>query len=224
MHPALRPSRKTRPRRHAPQQKWFAPKARDALGSTQVMGQLNEFVRAYRSSKELHARLRFAEEIILHVGPSLRPFIFSKCRPEAAEDILQETLVAIATKLDNCQGEADEQVWAWCYGIARHKMQDHFRAEQRRAAELLDAEEIRRVVEAGAAEEPVSPGDRRDFQDALELLEMVEPLCRELLWSRFVLGWDYKLMAREYNMTPDAVRMKVNRCLDRARKLLAKEK
>ena len=187
------------------------------------MGELVEFVRACQSAKSFRVHRRFAGEIIGMVRPSLHVFIAQRCHPNQAEDVLQETLVVIATKLATFRCEADEQVWAWCYSIARNMLKQHYRQEQNHPTESLDVKEIRRVVEAVAAEDPLPPGAHLDIEDALKMLEFGEPPCRDLLWLYCLLDWDYQDIADEYGLTYDAVRMKIKRCLERAQELLAEK-
>ena len=186
------------------------------------MGQLVEYVRASQSAKSFRVHRRFVGEIIEIVRPSLFVFIAARCAPDRAEDVLQDTLVVIATKLAGFQCEADAQVWAWCYKIAANKLKQCHQQTQRHPTESLDVEEIRRLVEAVAAEESLPDGVRLDLEDALKLLEFGVPPCRDLLWFHYVLGLDYQEIANLYLMAYDTARMKIHRCLERAQELLGK--
>ena len=95
------------------------------------MGQLVEYVRASQSAKSFRVHRRFVGEIIEIVRPSLFVFIAARCAPDQAEDVLQDTLVVIATKLAGFQCEADAQVWAWCYKIAANKLKQCHQQTQR---------------------------------------------------------------------------------------------
>ena len=115
-------------------------------------------------------------------------------------------------------------MWAWCYRIATNKLKQCHQQAQRHPTESLDVEEIRRVVEAMAAEEQSLPdGVRQDLEDALKLLEFGVPPCRDLLWYHYVLGLGYQEIASLYRMAYDTARMKIHRCLERAQELLGKE-
>ncbi len=134
----------------------------------------------------------------------------------------RRALVVVATKLTAFQGETDAQVWAWCYRIASNKLKQCHQQAQRHPTESLDVEEIRRVVEAVAAEQPLPDGVRLDLEDALKLLEFGVPPCRDLLWFHYVLGLGYQKIADLYLMAYDTARMKIHRCLERAQELLGK--
>ena len=187
------------------------------------MGQLVEYVRASQSAESFRVHRRFVGELIEIVRPSLHVFIAARCAPDQAEDVLQDTLVVIATKLTGFQCEADKQVWAWCYKIASNKLKQCHQQAQRHPTESLDVEEIRRLVEAVAAEESLPDGVRLDLEDALKLLEFGVPPCRDLLWFHYVLGLCYQEIASLYRLAYDTARMKIHRCLERAQELLGKE-
>lgn len=188
------------------------------------MGHLVEFVRASQSAESFRVHRRFVGEIIGIVRPSLYVFIAARCAPDQVEDVLQETLVVIATKIATVQCEADAQVWAWCYSTARNKLKQCYQQAQRHPTESLDVEEIRRMVEAVAAEaQPLPDGLRLDLEDALKLLEFGVPPCRDLLWDHYVLGLDYQEIADRHRLAYDTARMKIHRCLERAQEMLGQE-
>ncbi len=73
---------------------------------------------------------------------------------------------------------------------------------------------------AGQAE-PLTAADRHDLDYALKLLDRSKPECRDYLWNHFVIGFDYAEIAEEQNLNYDNVRMKIGRCLDEAKSLVA---
>lgn len=52
-------------------------------------------------------------------------------RPDVAEDLVQETLLAGLKSRDSFEGRSSEQTWL--IGILKHKLVDHFRARSREA-------------------------------------------------------------------------------------------
>jgi RNA polymerase sigma-70 factor (ECF subfamily) len=76
------------------------------------------------------------------VTPHLRAFLRARlrARPEDAEDLLQDVLIALHTKRD--MYDPAFPVTAWVYAIARHRLVDHWRKTGRRGAPvpLEDAE------------------------------------------------------------------------------------
>jgi RNA polymerase sigma factor (sigma-70 family) len=184
------------------------------------MHELVQLARACRSTDALHVRVRFAEEIVVRVGPMLAGFIRRRVPESVVEDVLQETLIAIASDVVKFKGGTDAAFWGWCYKIAWHKAADRLRREGARPAASLELPEIRRAAEALAAESPLSTEERQYLDAALELLQQSKPPCVDYLTDRFILGLAFAELAAIYGSTPDAMRMHVDRCLELARKLV----
>ena len=180
---------------------------------------LIRLVSAYRKTKALHARIRFAEELVLTVFPPLKAFIFRSCPAGAAEDVIQETLSAVIEKLDSFNGKTEPALWSWCYQIARWKVADHFREQHRHPVVPLEGKEIEEVIAALSESKARPPGERMDHEDAVRLLQCLKPPCKDLLWKRFVLEWDLKSIAEDHGLAFDTARMEVKRCLSRARQV-----
>lgn len=185
------------------------------------MDDLIKLVRTYRVTTGLAQRLRLAEEIFRHIEPDLRLFVFSAIRPPAADDVFQEVLKAVATSLPKFAGDTPAQFWAWCYGITRNKLNDHYRRQGNDRMEPMPPEEMRELVEASAQAEPLSAADKHDLDYAMNLLSASKPECREYLWRHFVLGLDYGEIAEAEALSYDTARMRIARCLDEARSLVA---
>ena len=67
------------------------------------------------------------------VRERLSPFVLSRVRdPHTAEDVLQETLLTMIERLHSLR--CPLCFWPWIYRIARCKIQDHFRRQERWAA------------------------------------------------------------------------------------------
>ena len=82
-------------------------------------------------------------------------------------------------------------------------------------------EELLDLVDESEQAEPMSAADRHDLEYALNLLDRSKPECREYLWNHYVIGFDYSEIAEEQNLNYDNVRMKIGRCLDEAKSLVA---
>jgi RNA polymerase sigma factor (sigma-70 family) len=185
------------------------------------MDNLIKLVRTYRLTAGLADRLRLAEEIFRHVEPHLSLFVFGAVRADAAEDVLQEVLKAVTASLKNFAGGTKDEFWAWCYRIARNKVNDQYRKQANDRLQPLPPEELWQLVEASAKTDPLSAGDRLDLEYAMNLLSASKPECHDYLWKHYVFGLAYGEIAEEQNLNYDAVRMKVGRCLDHARALVA---
>lgn len=72
---------------------------------------------------------------------ALRGFLVRRLNLEAAEDVLQETWVAAWAALPRFTSRS--RFKAWLFGIAQHKIQDHYRAQGRTPTEpLADHENV----------------------------------------------------------------------------------
>ena len=75
---------------------------------------------------------------------------------------------------------------------------------------------------AGLEAVSFTPGLRHDFEYAMNLLRNSAPPCYVLLWDRFILECEHEEIGEALGVSADAARMKVNRCLKLAGKLVAK--
>ena len=185
---------------------------------------LVQLIREYQKVDKLEHRLLLAEGIIKRVGPELQPFFASRWPPEQADELLQETLVAIAQGLMSVRAKADEEFWSWCYRIARNKHADQCRNKSAAKDDLCDPQEMEQTVAASAVQVPISPGERLDLDYAMNLLRAAKPPCVDYLWSYYVQCLKYKDIAEAYNLPYDTVRMKVKRCLELAQQLIAQSR
>jgi RNA polymerase sigma factor (sigma-70 family) len=185
------------------------------------MEQLVKFVRTYRLTAGIAERVRLSDEIFLRLEPQLRFFVFGQVPPPDAEDVLQEIMKAVATSLGNFKGNSRDEFMGWCYSIARHKLNDHYRRKAGDRMQPLPPEELWPIVDATAQKTPMSAGDRIDLEDAMKLLTASKPECYDFLWKHYVIGLDYAEIAEEQNLKYDNVRMKIGRCLDVAQSLVS---
>ena len=185
------------------------------------MDDLIKLVRTYRLTAGLAERIRLAEEIFRHIEPDLRVFVFSGLPPQVAEDALQEVLKAVATGMRRFEGNTEKEFWSWCYRIARNKLNDQYRRQSADKTVSLSPDELLQVIEASAQVAPLTPQNRLDLDYAMKLLTAAKPDCSDLLWRHYVVGLDYAELAAEKDLNSDAVRMRVKRCLDEAKSLVA---
>jgi DNA-directed RNA polymerase specialized sigma24 family protein len=161
------------------QTKAFATKGLEALAFRPRMEQVIKLVRTYRLAAGLAERLRLAEEIFRQIEPDLRFFVFGAIRFPAAEDVLQEVLKSIASSMAKFGGSSKEEFWAWCYKIARNRLNDHFRKKASDRLQPMPPEEIWQLVEASSQDAPITAGDRHDLEYAMNLLTASKPECRD---------------------------------------------
>jgi len=178
-------------------------------------------VKTYRLTPALDQRLRLAEEIFHEIKSPLHGFIVGRLKLPSADDVFQEAVKAVTKDLTQFKGDSDKEFWAWCYGIARNKVNDHLRKQASDRLQPMEPDELLQLAETSAQSSPLSPEDRMDLQHALKMLTAAKPECSDFLWQHFVLGLDYSELAEERNISYDNVRMKIGRCLDTAQALMA---
>jgi RNA polymerase sigma factor (sigma-70 family) len=185
------------------------------------MPDLIKLVRTYRLTAGLAERLELAEQIFRLIQPDLRFFVLGTVAYPAAEDVMQELLKAIAISLKKFQGDTAKEFWAWCYRIARNKMNDHYRSKASDRLQPMPPEELWQMIELSAQDAPITAAVRHDLEYAMKLLTAAKPECNELLWRHYVVGLGYAEIAEERDLQYDNVRMKIGRCLDEAKSLVA---
>jgi len=186
-----------------------------------AMDDLIKLVRTYRLTAGLLERQRLAEAIFRLIEPDLRFFVFSAIQPPAAQDVLQEILKSIVVSLPKFAGGSEKEFWAWSYRIARNRLNDHFRKQANDRLQPMPQDELLDLLDASEQAEPLTAADRHDLEYALKLLDSSKPECRDYLWNHYVIGFDYSEIAEEQNLNYDNVRMKIGRCLDEAKSLVA---
>jgi RNA polymerase sigma factor (sigma-70 family) len=185
------------------------------------MDDLIKLVKTYRLTAGLAERMRLGEIIFNRVAPDLRLYVISHVSPQAAEDALQEVFKAVATSLKQFRGDTAKEFWAWCYRIARNKINDHYRSKATDRMQPTPPDELWQMMEISATDAPMTAQTRHDLQHAIKLLTAAKPDCSDLLWQHYVVGLDYAELAEERDLKYDAVRMKIGRCLEEAKSLVS---
>lgn len=108
------------------------------------------------------------------------------------EDVLQETLLAALRTLDRFRGESS--FCTWLCAIARHKVQDHIRRQQRRRARIIpesldDLNEVMRPV----ASLEVTITQQQALEQALQDLPMD---YRIVLAGKYIEGFSVSELAQ----------------------------
>ncbi len=142
-------------------------------------------------------------------------FGLKMCRdPEAAKDVLQETLIAAARTVKDFRGASSPSTWL--YAIARS-----FCIKQRRRSkfapereESLDAEvtgrEVRGIADPGRAPDEALSG--KQVEGALEqAIAELEPMYREVLLLRDVEGLSAAEVAEAVGASVEAVKSRLHR-------------
>jgi RNA polymerase sigma-70 factor (ECF subfamily) len=141
--------------------------------------------------------------LLAALTPYLRAYFARRVGMADAEDLVQETLIAIHTR--RATYDTALPFTAWLHAIARYKLIDHFRrAGIRRTLPLEDAQSV------VAEEETESAGARRDVE---KLLGALPPARRELMRQVKIEGLTSAEAAQRIGMSESAVKVGVHRAM-----------
>lgn len=133
-----------------------------------------------------------------------------------AEDLLQETLLAIHTRRHTY--DPTELLTPWVYAIARYKLIDYLRRTRTAVAEIS-------LDEAGDLISEID--DQRDAESAMDierLLTRLSPKARCAIREVKLRGLSVVEAARVCEMSESAVKVSIHRGLHTLALLMAKEK
>lgn len=148
------------------------------------------------------------------VSGNLRAFFRSRMRnaPEDAEDLLQETLIAIHTRRDSY--DPSFPVTAWIYAIARYRMIDHWRRRGRRGEHIP----VEDAPELFTAAEDVAVDAKRDVT---RLLAMLPQKQRDAIRLVKLEGVSVKDAATQTGLTESDVKISTHRGMKTLMRLMA---
>jgi RNA polymerase sigma-70 factor (ECF subfamily) len=130
---------------------------------------------------------------------------------ELAEDAASETWLEAARSLDGFEGP-EPAFRGWLFAIARRKLIDRVRYENRRPSAAWDGTEDAGPVEPDVADEVV---EADATERALALVRTLPPDQAEAVLLRVVAGLDYAAAAEVMGRSSGAVRVLVHRGLKR---------
>lgn len=147
---------------------------------------------------------RYADSVYGYVHARLAP------RYDQVEDLVQEVFLSAWENLARYRGAGP--LGAWVMGIARHKIEDYYRAQLRTPESIDDPDQV-----------PVDPTTTSDIHDFLEQSELRkktwEVLAQLSDQHRLALIWRYwdKASAREMAQKTGKTEKAIERLLARAR-------
>jgi RNA polymerase sigma-70 factor (ECF subfamily) len=153
------------------------------------------------------------------------PLIYNQCRsmglsPDEAADVAQETFAAAARNIGRYQKRREMDGFRkWLRGVARNKTRDLFRRQQKQLAEAQGGTNaLRRLQEVTC--EPSSAPDAGDatlrVRRALAIIEDdFQPNTWAAFWQTAIRERSSIDVAKELQMTPEAVRKAKSRILKR---------
>lgn len=161
------------------------------------------------------------EEWIDGVYPRIHAFVVSRLGWQVGEDVVQEAMLGIFKGLGKIRGSSEGEFRAYCYRVEANKVNDALRSKYVGRVQPLDPEVLAETIAAGS-EGGLSASDRRDLEDLLILLRQAKFPCDEVLRYVLLPGLEIADVAAVYDVSYDAARMKISRCL-RAAEALAEE-
>jgi RNA polymerase sigma-70 factor (ECF subfamily) len=113
---------------------------------------------------------------------------------QLAEDLLQDTLIAMFEHLDDFRGEAPFGVWVRRIAVSRCLMA--FRSPWQRARVALES-----LTDPSALLPVESEGRASDLIDIDRALARLSPVTRAVVWLYDVEGWSHEEIAKAFDRT-----------------------
>ena len=196
---------------------------------SQIMDQIIPLIREYcraldpeAPERSVEKAERAAERLVELIRPRLRAFVFGRLRAKEPDDVVQITLLAVLQGICRFRGRTEGEFWGWCHQIAKNKLSNSRRHFHEWEEEGMGPQEIQELVQASVADLPITPAEKIDLDYILGLVQAAKPPCGTHLWRFFIGGWDYDAIAEANQISYDAARMAVKRCLELASGLATK--
>jgi RNA polymerase sigma-70 factor (ECF subfamily) len=141
--------------------------------------------------------------LLTALGGHLRTYYTRRIGPTTAEDLVQETLIAMHTR--RATYDTAQPFTAWVYGIARYKLIDEYRRSKRRASVPLDE-----APELFARDDAEAASAKRDVD---KLLATLPPARAELVRSAKIEGLSTAEVAARMGMSETAVKVGIHRAI-----------
>jgi RNA polymerase sigma-70 factor (ECF subfamily) len=149
---------------------------------------------------------------------------------EDAEEIAQETFLAVVRNLSSFRGKSAFQTWL--LRIAANKAMD-FREKARAAKRGAGATHVSMHSSNSREEAPIDPPSPRPAPDELlmatesfglirQSLDAIGDPCREIIELRYYGDLSYEEIARELNLNPKTVSSRLSKCLARLQAMAKK--
>jgi RNA polymerase sigma-70 factor (ECF subfamily) len=164
------------------------------------------------------------EELLKAVQPQIYRFGMKMCRhPEDAEDVLQDTMLAVARSLRDFEGNSSMSTWL--YSIARNscvkkRRKSKFAPAQEESLERLE-EETAGKLESTTADPQKEAETRQAWEQVGAAIQQLQPEFREVLLLRDVEGLSAKEVAEVIGVSVPAVKSRLHRARSMLREVLA---
>ena len=165
---------------------------------------------------------RWTEFFRKYEGP-MRAFLAARYPSVEADDVIQETLKALAKRLPNYHYVPDEKGHFHNYlmGIVRHKADDAIRAQAREAAKLERFKAAGAGVQAPAADDEWKRSALQAAVDQLMADQTLVPRTREIFRHVALMHESPESVAAQFGTTRNNVDQIKKRLIDRLAKCVA---
>lgn len=184
------------------------------------MDDLLQLIRMHRQARTADEAGEIAGAIAERVAPSIHLLVKGRCPRHLVEDVCQEAIVAVVKSLSSFEGESVSQFRSWYLRIAWRRLADQLRKPLTQRETPSDMDELNRLLEASTQRQPARPDELAQLAELLRVLVELGDRCWQYIRMRFLEGFKYSEIAEDEGLNPDAIRMQVERCLDRARCIL----
>lgn len=164
----------------------------------------------------------WGREVVLEVYPKIQAFFFARLGPEG-EDLVQNTMLAIIQGVEKALAREKRQFFAWCYAIAKNKLNEYYRKKYGGKIHFIETKALFQLIETEHVPNGLPPGYLHDFEIIMDFLAKTKFPCFELLRDVYIAGLEIEDIAAQLNVSVDAVRMRIERCLETALKGLKKK-
>jgi len=175
----------------------------------------------------VRSSMRGERDAIATLFTWIRPAIVRYCRSRigrsgsaysSADDVAQEICVAVLGALGRYNDEP-ESFLPFVYGIAAHKVADHYRRAGRDRSD--PSADVPDGIDVTASPEQLTMA--ADLRERLtDLLATLPPRQREILRLRLIVGLSAQETATTVGLTPTAVRVTQHRALAKLRAALSR--
>lgn len=136
---------------------------------------------------------------------SLRSFLrVIGVKPDAVDDLAQETFLAAFRELDRY--DADQDLGKWLRGIARNLARNELRKTARRCR-ITDGELTEHLLAETERDQTEESYEEHDFRSLRDCLEQLPEKSRRLITGRYADEWKAPFLADQFELTATAVRL-----------------
>lgn len=182
------------------------------------MGGLIGKLDRYRQSGYLANKVEIAGHIAEELAVPIWNYLAVRVPLSDVDDLRQEVLLAVVLKLDQCKADNEGSAWSWVYTIARGKIANRFEKDVQ--WQLIEREEVFRLIEASTEVEGMTRHERVSTEDLLAALDKLDKETRFCIWLCFVEQLSFVQVATLVGKSDSGVRMACKRGLVKLQKLL----